>query len=131
MFFRLVVVALNEETNKCVIINCSSNFLKMAVICLVDPDFLNGKNYTHLFRYALYGISLSLNFSDLKIISYCGLSSLWILEDEILALVAPFEFALLNDEFSIIVLNSKHVLIMLVNDLDYYRVFFLSFILYE
>ncbi|KAH0454618.1 hypothetical protein IEQ34_016542 [Dendrobium chrysotoxum] len=77
----------------------------------------------------------SVSFLDLKISSHRGVPSLWISEEEILTLAAPFKFALVSKfpgrrpsldvskkfffnlkligDFSVTVLNPKHVLIIL------------------
>lgn len=47
------------------------------------------------FLEALYGTSSS-SFSDLRTSTFCGLSSLWIFDQEIKVLVTPFQFALLG-----------------------------------
>ncbi|KAH0467595.1 hypothetical protein IEQ34_002628 [Dendrobium chrysotoxum] len=95
---------------------------------------------------ALFGSSALTTFPKLKITTYHGLPLIWISEKEIIALAAPFEFTLigkfsnrrplldsirrfffnlkLNGDFSVTILNPKYVLIKLVNDLDYSRVFF-------
>ncbi|KAH0465700.1 hypothetical protein IEQ34_005803 [Dendrobium chrysotoxum] len=49
---------------------------------------------------------------------------LWIIEEEVEALAAPFEFAFIkNGNFSVTPLGPYHVIIMLANNLDYNRVF--------
>ncbi|KAL0928179.1 hypothetical protein M5K25_000048 [Dendrobium thyrsiflorum] len=115
----------------------------MAGVRLVDPGFMDGKTSSKSFRDALSG-SVS-SFPDLKITTHRGMPSLWIFVAEILALVVPFDFALVGKfpthrpsfeairkkifnlkligDFSITVLNPKHILIKFVNDLDYCRVF--------
>ncbi|KAL0906918.1 hypothetical protein M5K25_025450 [Dendrobium thyrsiflorum] len=117
----------------------------MASNRLRDPSFLNG-NSSRSFKDALAGSSLSSSsFPYLKISLHRGLPALLIFEAEINALTVPFEFALvgkfpnrrpsidairkfffnlkLNGECSVTVLNPRHVLIKLVDDLDYCRVF--------
>ncbi|KAL0908782.1 hypothetical protein M5K25_023291 [Dendrobium thyrsiflorum] len=98
-------------------------------------QFFASKSSSRFFRDALYGSSSSSSLSNLQISSHRGMPSLWILE-EILALATPFEFALvgkfssrkpslgairkfffnlkLNGDFSVTVLNPKHVLIKLL-----------------
>ncbi|KAL0906649.1 hypothetical protein M5K25_025161 [Dendrobium thyrsiflorum] len=112
---------------------------------LVDPGFLIGKASSRSFKDALANDSHSSNFPELKITSHRGMPSLWISEGEILAHAAPFEFALvgkfparrpsleaihnfffylkLMGEVSVTILNMRHILIKLVNDLDYCMVF--------
>ncbi|PKU77969.1 hypothetical protein MA16_Dca011589 [Dendrobium catenatum] len=103
----------------------------MAALRVQDLGFLNGISSSRSFRDAFSGLSPAASaFPDLKISTHQGLPSLWISEVEILALVAQFEtlsrclsknfvnLKLIGD-FSITVLNSKHVLIKLVNELDY------------
>ncbi|KAI0504440.1 hypothetical protein KFK09_015392 [Dendrobium nobile] len=113
---------------------------------LLDPGFLSGSSASRSFRDALTGSSTSNStFPDLKVSSFRGLPSLWISDEEVLALASSFEFALvgkfpthrpsleairkfffnlkLNGVFSVTVLNSKHILIKLENDMDYCRVF--------
>ncbi|KAI0522899.1 hypothetical protein KFK09_005288 [Dendrobium nobile] len=108
--------------------------------------FLFGKCSSRIFKDALAGASQGLpSFPDLKISSHRGSPALWISEEEINSLVIPFEFSLvgkfpnsrpsvdairkfffnlkLNGECSVIVLNPMHVLIKLVDDLYYCRVF--------
>ncbi|KAL0917436.1 hypothetical protein M5K25_012496 [Dendrobium thyrsiflorum] len=75
------------------------------------------------FRDALFGASSWSEFPDLKI-TYCkGLPSLWIFDEEMMALTAPFEFALLMGKFSVTLLNAKNILIKFSHDSDYCRVF--------
>ncbi|KAH0460522.1 hypothetical protein IEQ34_011185 [Dendrobium chrysotoxum] len=45
---------------------------------------------------ALYGVSSSVVFPEMKASLHRGLPSLWISEEEVLALVAPFEFLLIS-----------------------------------
>ncbi|KAH0469278.1 hypothetical protein IEQ34_002510 [Dendrobium chrysotoxum] len=63
---------------------------------LVDPGFLTGKSTSKSFRDALSGSSSNSLFPDLKITSFRSLLSLWISEEKMLALAAPFEFALVG-----------------------------------
>ncbi|KAH0453031.1 hypothetical protein IEQ34_017355 [Dendrobium chrysotoxum] len=113
----------------------------MAVNRLVDSSFLVGSSKLRSFLDSLSGSPSNANFPNPKAINFCGLSFLWISEDEILTHVAPFWFALvgkfpahhpsldaiqrfffklnLNDEFLLTLLNSLHIHIKLVNDLDY------------
>ncbi|KAL0914945.1 hypothetical protein M5K25_015337 [Dendrobium thyrsiflorum] len=110
-----------------------------------DPGFLDGVPKSRSFREVLSGLPSSSDFPDLVVSSLHGLPALMISEDEMSALVAPFEFALVGKfsgrhpsleairnfffklklfgEFSITVLNNKNVLIKLRNDLDYSHVF--------
>ncbi|KAH0454283.1 hypothetical protein IEQ34_016207 [Dendrobium chrysotoxum] len=112
----------------------------MAVNRLNDPGYLNETKNARSFIEALSGASPSQIFPGLKNTTHHGLLSLWISKEEILALVAPFQFALVGKfsgrrpsldairkfffdlklfgEFSVTLLNSKHVLIKLNNDLD-------------
>ncbi|KAI0501567.1 hypothetical protein KFK09_016512 [Dendrobium nobile] len=84
-------------------------------------------------------------FPDLKTTNFRGLPSLWISEEEILALATPLQFALfdffpshhpslesirkfffnlkLNGEFFVTLLDQLYVLIKLGNDFDYNKVF--------
>ncbi|KAL0924298.1 hypothetical protein M5K25_005112 [Dendrobium thyrsiflorum] len=115
----------------------------MAENRLRDPGFLDGALKSKSFRDALSGDSPV--FPPLQVSSHRGLPALIISDEELHSLAAPFEFALvgkfsgrrppldlihkfffnlkLGGAFSIIVLNPKNVLIKLVNDLDYCRVF--------
>ncbi|KAL0925760.1 hypothetical protein M5K25_004130 [Dendrobium thyrsiflorum] len=117
----------------------------MAVDRIKDPGFLDGKVISRSFKDALYGESSSPVFPPLKVSSHHGLPALIISEEEMLSLVLPFEFALIGKfaghrlpldlirkfffnlklfgDFSVSLLNPKNVLIKLVNDLDYCRVF--------
>ncbi|KAL0914258.1 hypothetical protein M5K25_014586 [Dendrobium thyrsiflorum] len=88
-----------------------------------DPGFLESKNSFKSFRDVLATGSSSNNFSDLVHSTHHGLPSLWISEEEILALAAPFEFALLIGDFYVTLLDPRHVLIKLSNDMDYSRFF--------
>ncbi|KAH0464715.1 hypothetical protein IEQ34_004818 [Dendrobium chrysotoxum] len=91
----------------------------MVVNWLNDLGFLDGKPKSSSFKEALSGASSSPDFLDLNFSTCYGLPSLWISDVELLALAAPFEFALSAS----LLLNSKNVLIKLLNDLDYCRVF--------
>ncbi|KAL0923362.1 hypothetical protein M5K25_007416 [Dendrobium thyrsiflorum] len=84
---------------------------------LNDPKFLNGMSKSRSFRDALSRVSTSSEFLALKITTHHGLPSLWISDEEMLALATP------SSEFSVTLLNSTNVLIKLMNDLDYCRVF--------
>ncbi|KAL0903986.1 hypothetical protein M5K25_026053 [Dendrobium thyrsiflorum] len=98
---------------------------------------------------ALSRASSSSEFSDLKV-SHRGLSSLWIFDAEIRALDQPFDYVfvgkfsnrrppldsirmfifnlkLIGDCF-VTVLDAKHILIKLVNIIDYSRIFFPYFL---
>ncbi|KAI0496811.1 hypothetical protein KFK09_023135 [Dendrobium nobile] len=117
----------------------------MAVNRLNDLGFLDGKQKSRYFKEALSGALSSPEFPDLKISTCHDLLSLWIFDVEMLALAAPFEFALVEKficrrppvdtirkfffqlkligHFSVTLLKSKNILIKLLNDLDYCRVF--------
>lgn len=117
----------------------------MAANQLSDPGFLSGQMNFHSFLDALYGASLSSEFPDLRTSSHLGLLSLWISEAEIYALAKPFKFALVGKvpsrspileaihkfffnlkligECSVTILDLRHVLTKMVNDLDYSRIF--------
>ncbi|KAL0913285.1 hypothetical protein M5K25_016733 [Dendrobium thyrsiflorum] len=117
----------------------------MATKRFADLGFLDGSVKSRSFVEALSGSSSDNRFPDVKISSFRGLPSLWISEQEIRALAAPFQFALvgffpfkrpsldsirifffnlkLNGEVSVTLLDPSHVLIKLENDLDYCRVF--------
>ncbi|KAL0928116.1 hypothetical protein M5K25_002357 [Dendrobium thyrsiflorum] len=117
----------------------------MTAFRVCDPGYLGGSVKSKSFVDALAGSSAHGGFAELKPSTFCGIPSLWISEDEILALVAPFQFALVGffpslrlsldfirkfffnlkliAEFSVTLLDSSHVLIKLSNDLDYSRVF--------
>ncbi|KAI0522527.1 hypothetical protein KFK09_004906 [Dendrobium nobile] len=110
---------------------------------LVDAGFLEGKTTSKSFHDVLSSNVSS--FPDLKITTHRGLLSSWISEDKILSLATSFDFALVEKfpthwpsleaiqffffnfqligDFSVTVLNPKHVLIKLLNDLDYCRIF--------
>ncbi|KAL0918420.1 hypothetical protein M5K25_010427 [Dendrobium thyrsiflorum] len=114
---------------------------------LRDPGFLRGASSTISFKDALSGVAASSpsSFPDLKLSSHRGLPALIISDEELSALAAPFDFALvgkfpgnrpsidairkfffnlkLNGEVSVTVLNPRNVLIKLVNDFDYCRIF--------
>ncbi|KAL0928839.1 hypothetical protein M5K25_000763 [Dendrobium thyrsiflorum] len=107
--------------------------------CL-DQGFLDSKNSSNL-----ASGSSSHAFPDLVNSTHQCLPFLWISEEVILALAAPFEFAMvgkfpvrrpnldiirkfffalkLTGEFPITLLDLRHVLIKLSNDLDYSRIF--------
>ncbi|KAI0514248.1 hypothetical protein KFK09_010283 [Dendrobium nobile] len=115
----------------------------MAPVKLVDPGFLGGISHSKSFLEALAGSTSS--FPDLRPSTFRGLPSLWVSDEEIRELAAPFRFSLvgffpskrppldairkfffnlkLNGEVSVTVLDSTHILIKLSNDLDYCRVF--------
>ncbi|KAH0469171.1 hypothetical protein IEQ34_002403 [Dendrobium chrysotoxum] len=61
----------------------------MAVNQLVDPGFLEGSNKSRSFLDSLFGSSPYVRFPDLKSTTFRGIPSLWISEEEILALAAP------------------------------------------
>ncbi|KAL0908480.1 hypothetical protein M5K25_022977 [Dendrobium thyrsiflorum] len=113
----------------------------MASKRLSDPGSAKSRSFFE----ALSGSSSDVSFPDIKIVSFRGLPSLWISEQEIRALAVPFQFSLvgffpskqpslesirrfffnlkLNGEVSVTLLDPSHVLIKLANDLDYCRVF--------
>ncbi|KAH0456039.1 hypothetical protein IEQ34_013946 [Dendrobium chrysotoxum] len=117
----------------------------MTVKPLVDLGFLKGSTKSRSFVDALSSFSSDVVFLNLKPSTFHGLPSLWILDEEVLALVAPLHFALVgffpsrcpsldairkfffslkfNGDFSVTLLDHSHVLIKLVNDLNYSRVF--------
>ncbi|KAL0908366.1 hypothetical protein M5K25_022856 [Dendrobium thyrsiflorum] len=112
---------------------------------LKDPGFLDEKAKSRSFRDILTGDSSSPVFPLLKVASHHGMPALFISDEEMLSLALPFEFALVGKfpgrrppldtirkfffnlklfgDFSITLLNPKNVLIKLVNDLYYCRVF--------
>ncbi|KAH0470217.1 hypothetical protein IEQ34_001775 [Dendrobium chrysotoxum] len=117
----------------------------MAEKRLCGLGFLEGPFKTRSFLEALSGISSDVSFPDLKSTSFRELPSLWILEQEILALAAPFQFYLVGFfpsklpslefiqrfffklklicEVLVTLLDSLHILIKPVNDFDYSSVF--------
>ncbi|KAI0529408.1 hypothetical protein KFK09_001957 [Dendrobium nobile] len=117
----------------------------MEVNRLRDPGFLDGKPKSRSFRDALAGDAPPSEFLPLRVASHLGMPALLISDEELHALAIPFEFSLvgkfparrpsleviwkfffnlkLAGAFSVTVLNQKNVLIKLVNDLDYCRVF--------
>ncbi|KAI0516225.1 hypothetical protein KFK09_008897 [Dendrobium nobile] len=118
----------------------------MASTGLCDSRFLNGASSALSFKEALSRASSSLvPFSDLRISSHWGLSALLISKEEISSLVAPLEFALVGrfpkkhpsidtirkfffnlkliGDCSVTILNPRNILIKLVNDFDYCRIF--------
>ncbi|KAL0913510.1 hypothetical protein M5K25_016975 [Dendrobium thyrsiflorum] len=110
----------------------------MVVTRVCDSGVLGGSVKSKSFVDALAGSSTHGGFPELKPSTFHGIPSLWILDDEILALAAPFDlrwwvffhhivlffFNLkLIAEFSVTLLDSSHVLIKLSNDLDYSKVF--------
>ncbi|KAL0911594.1 hypothetical protein M5K25_019748 [Dendrobium thyrsiflorum] len=66
----------------------------MAVKRVSDPDFFNASFKSRSFMDALSG-SPSIAFPELRQCSFRGLPSLWISEEETLALAVPFQYALL------------------------------------
>ncbi|KAH0433254.1 hypothetical protein IEQ34_027061 [Dendrobium chrysotoxum] len=124
-------------------------------MCVVGPISAVGFRPFHLgsvgpsykmFRIGLGGfLAHPMGEPDLKPTTFCGLPSLWISEEEILALPAPLKFALVGffpshrlslvsiqrffftlmfiREFSVTLLDHSHALIKLGNDLKYSRVF--------
>ncbi|KAH0465574.1 hypothetical protein IEQ34_005677 [Dendrobium chrysotoxum] len=96
----------------------------MPVKRLKDPGFSDIPLKSHSFLEAFTANPSDVCFSELKSSVFLCLPSLWISEEEILSLAAPRKFALLNGDFSITQLDMSHVLIKLVNDLDYSRVFY-------
>ncbi|KAI0495640.1 hypothetical protein KFK09_021943 [Dendrobium nobile] len=117
----------------------------MAVNDVIGPGFLNENSSSGSFLEVLSGASPSAEFPDLRLTTHRGLPSLWISEEEVLALVKPFEFSLIGffparrpsldairhfffnlkliGTFSVTLLNARHVLIKLSKDLDYSDVF--------
>ncbi|PKU65710.1 hypothetical protein MA16_Dca009747 [Dendrobium catenatum] len=115
----------------------------MASVRLHDPGFLKGAASPLSFKDALAGSSS--NFPELCVSSHHGLLVLLISEEEIWSLAAPFDFALVGrfsgrrpsvdaiqnfcfnlkliGELSITVPNHRNILIKLVNDFDYCRMF--------
>ncbi|KAL0911913.1 hypothetical protein M5K25_017849 [Dendrobium thyrsiflorum] len=67
------------------------------VICpiLADPGFLSSVNKSRSFKDVIAGASAS-SFPDLRPTTHCGLTSLWVSEEEVLALAAPFQYALVG-----------------------------------
>ncbi|KAH0467311.1 hypothetical protein IEQ34_004549 [Dendrobium chrysotoxum] len=61
-----------------------------------DPSFLDGSFESRSFVDVLAGSSSNVCFPELKPSSFCGLPSLWILEEEILGLAAPIQYALVG-----------------------------------
>jgi len=116
----------------------------MASAHLRDSGFLSGASVPLSFKDALSGISSS-SFPELSVSSHRGLPALLISEEEVCSLAAPFEFSLVGHflgrrpsidairnfcfnlkllgEFLVTVLNHRNVLIKLVNDFDYCRIF--------
>ncbi|KAI0507098.1 hypothetical protein KFK09_013216 [Dendrobium nobile] len=108
---------------------------------LCDPDFLGVSSFLDV----LAGKQDDPIFSELRVSSFRGISSLLISEQEISVLAASFEFSLveffpymrpsldsirqfffnlkLNGEFSVTLLDQSHIIIKIKNDLDCCRVF--------
>ncbi|PKU71627.1 hypothetical protein MA16_Dca004469 [Dendrobium catenatum] len=120
---------------------------------LCDPGFLEGSSSFRSFLYVLSGSSVA-SFPELRVSSFRGIPSLWSSDEEINALVVPFQFSLvgffptkrpsldsirrfffnlkLNGEFLVTLLDQKHFLIKLKNDLDYCRMFFhISYVVFN
>ncbi|KAH0466622.1 hypothetical protein IEQ34_003860 [Dendrobium chrysotoxum] len=118
-----------EALQLIIIVNINSllqnSSVRMVVnhVSLNDPGFLDSKNNSRSITDALPSLSSSVSFPDPKAITHGGMTALWIYEEEFEALAAPFEFALRCGEFSITLLDPRHVLIKLSNDLDYNRLF--------
>ncbi|KAL0917130.1 hypothetical protein M5K25_012177 [Dendrobium thyrsiflorum] len=68
----------------------------MAVIRISDPGFLDGAFKSRSFADALAGSSSNGCFPELKRTTFCGLPSLWISDEDILALAEPFQYALVG-----------------------------------
>ncbi|KAH0457898.1 hypothetical protein IEQ34_013213 [Dendrobium chrysotoxum] len=73
----------------------------MAVKRVSDPNFLNGSFRSWSFVDALSGSPSTVCFPELWQCSFRGLPSLWISEEEVLALAVPFQFALVGFFFCI------------------------------
>lgn len=145
--FLLVVFLVSSSSPllRSLFVHLQSSVAGMAVNRLEDPGFLDGSTKSRSFLNALSGVSPTVTFPELKSTTCRGLPSLWISKEKILTLAAPLEFALVGKfptrrpslnvirkfffylkligEFSVTLLNPSHVLIKLVNDLDYNRVF--------
>ncbi|KAH0465706.1 hypothetical protein IEQ34_005809 [Dendrobium chrysotoxum] len=90
---------------------------------LFNPDFLGCNPNPKSFLDALSVLASFVGFPDLKIATFSGLPSLWISEEEISDLAAPFTFSLVGkfpnhrppldlfSEFSMTFLDAKHALI--------------------
>ncbi|XP_028548136.1 uncharacterized protein LOC114578815 [Dendrobium catenatum] len=119
----------------------------MASNWLRDPSFLNGASPALSFKDTLSrASSSSVHILDLQISSHRRLPTLLISEEEISSLAVPFEFALVDKfpdkrpsiddirkfffilkligDCSVTVLNHRNVLLKLVNNFDYCRIFF-------
>ncbi|KAH0457415.1 hypothetical protein IEQ34_012730 [Dendrobium chrysotoxum] len=68
----------------------------MAANRFLDPDFLNGSKKLHSFLDALSGSASDVYFSEIKMTNFRTLPSVWILEEEIISLAAPFQYALVG-----------------------------------
>ncbi|KAH0470472.1 hypothetical protein IEQ34_000195 [Dendrobium chrysotoxum] len=66
---------------------------------LNNPGFLNGEKNSHSILDSLSGVSSSDGFLALKTTTHRGLPSLWISDEEVLALAAPFKFVLVGKFF--------------------------------
>ncbi|KAL0915584.1 hypothetical protein M5K25_016012 [Dendrobium thyrsiflorum] len=77
---------------------------------LVDPRFLSLVSKSRSFKNVISGSSAASSFPNLKPSTHCGMTSLWISEE-------------LSVGFLVTLLDSRHVLIKLENDLDYSRIF--------
>ncbi|KAL0910455.1 hypothetical protein M5K25_021440 [Dendrobium thyrsiflorum] len=80
-----------------------------------DQGFLGGFMISRSFLDALYGSTSDVLFFDLKPSTFCGLPSLWISEEEILALAAPLQFALVDNATSI---GSRPSVVRVLVELD-------------
>ncbi|KAH0450352.1 hypothetical protein IEQ34_021044 [Dendrobium chrysotoxum] len=117
----------------------------MTVKPWVEPGFLEGSTKSRSSVDALYGLSSDARFPDLKPSTFHGLSFLWILDEEVLVLVAPLHFVLVDffplgvrvlmlfESFSLLsslmvsslynFVGSFSCVDKLVNDLDYSKFF--------
>ncbi|KAH0466612.1 hypothetical protein IEQ34_003850 [Dendrobium chrysotoxum] len=69
---------------------------QMAQKCLADSGFLDGPFKSRSILDVLSGSSSDVSFPELKPSSFRGLPSMWISEEEIITLVAPFQFSLVG-----------------------------------
>ncbi|KAI0516044.1 hypothetical protein KFK09_008716 [Dendrobium nobile] len=112
---------------------------------LVDSRFLSVINKSRSFKDVISGKSSTSSFPDLKPTTHCGMISQWVSEEEVFALAAPFQFALIGKfsirrpkldlihqfflnlklytGFFITLLEPKHFLIKLENNLDLNHIF--------
>ncbi|KAH0462600.1 hypothetical protein IEQ34_010175 [Dendrobium chrysotoxum] len=133
-FYRLFVAGLSEVLFPLPLFSFSFSFLvfcpprvfrQMAAKCLADPSFLDGSFKSRSFLDALSSSSSNASFPDLKPSSFCGLPSLRPSLDAIRRIF--FNLKLIGD-VSITLLDMSHILIKLINDLDYSRVFYIDII---